>query len=184
MKNAIILHGRGSSPNDYWFPYVKKELEKRGYSVWTPKLPNADRADLMTQLPYVLKNGTFNEETILVGHSSGASLILAILDELKKPIKQAVLVAGFLLRGKPRPDCAVKNEDEYNWKKMKKNVKHIVFINAANDPWGCNDLQGRRMFDYMGGLLIINNDGHMGSDYFNQPYKEFPLIIKLIEANS
>lgn len=37
------------------------------------------------------------------------------------------------------------------------------------------------MFENLGGMLIINNEGHMGSDTFKQPYKEFPLLLKLIE---
>jgi hypothetical protein len=38
------------------------------------------------------------------------------------------------------------------------------------------------MFDKLGGTLIIKSgEGHMGSDSFNQPYKEFPLIITLVK---
>jgi hypothetical protein len=33
----------------------------------------------------------------------------------------------------------------------------------------------------VGGKLIVMHDGHMGSSYFNQPYKEFPLILSLIK---
>jgi hypothetical protein len=37
------------------------------------------------------------------------------------------------------------------------------------------------MFDHLGGTLIVRHgEGHMGSDSFNQPYKEFPLLEKLI----
>ena len=38
------------------------------------------------------------------------------------------------------------------------------------------------MFDTFGGTLIIRHgEGHMGSNAMNQPYKEFPLLLKLIE---
>jgi hypothetical protein len=40
MKNAILLHGAGDSPNSFWLPYVKRELEKVGYQVWSPQLPD------------------------------------------------------------------------------------------------------------------------------------------------
>jgi hypothetical protein len=36
------------------------------------------------------------------------------------------------------------------------------------------------MFDKLGGTQIIRNDGHFGSERFNQPYKEFPLLAKLV----
>ncbi len=182
MKNAVIFHGIGSSPNDFWFPYVRQELEKKGYKVWVPELPQAEDPDIKIQTPYVLKNWKIDGDTILIGHSSGASLILAILEAIDAPIKQAILVSGFLRRGGERPPKAVKeNENDYDWQKIKRNVKNIVFINSANDPWGCDDKEGRLMFERLGGLQIINNDGHMGSTSYNQPYKEFPLLIKLIE---
>ncbi len=56
-----------------------------------------------------------------------------------------------------------------------------MFIHSDNDPWGCSEKQGKEMFDKLGGTLIIKHgEGHMGSDSFNQPYKKFPLLVKLI----
>ena len=158
----------------------KKSRERESYKVWTPQLPDPDASDLAIQLPWVLNHGKFDKETVLIGHSSGASLILPLLEALDTKVSKAILVSGFLTRGGSRPPKAVRDEDKYNWKKIRANVGEIYFINASNDPWGCNDKQGRKMFNNLGGVLIINNDGHMGSVLFKQPYKEFPLLLKLI----
>jgi hypothetical protein len=64
---------------------------------------------------------------------------------------------------------------------MKSHFKDIIFINSDNDPWGCTDVQGRIMFDHLGGTQVIVHEGHMGSTTHKQPYKEFPLLLKLIE---
>lgn len=182
MKNAIILHGLGSNPREFWFPWLKKELEKKGYRVWVPQLPDNDNADLAIQLPYILNKGIFNKGTVIIGHSSGAALILAILDTIHVKVNKAILVAGFLLRGGQRPVKAVKDEDKYNWGKIKTKVSKIFFINSDNDPWGCDHTQGKRMFDHLGGTqIILHNEGHMGSVYFKQPYKKFPLLLALIK---
>jgi len=71
MKNALIFHGTGCSPNSYWLPWLKNELEKEGYQVWIPSLPDSDKPDIKKWLPFVMENGTFSEETILIGHSAG-----------------------------------------------------------------------------------------------------------------
>lgn len=73
MKNAIILHGSGDSPESFWIPWLKSELEKHGYEVWAPLLPDADNPDINKWLPFVMENGKFNNDTIIIGHSAGAT---------------------------------------------------------------------------------------------------------------
>lgn len=178
MKNAIILHGTGDTNQSYWFPYVKKELEKKGYEVWLPQLPNSNKPNLKDWLSFVLRNGKFNQDTVIVGHSAGAQLILSILE--KRKIKQAILVSGY-----PISLCKTsktKERKKLNWKIIRRNVKDIIFINSDNDPWGCDDKQGRILFGHLGGTLIIRHEGHMGSTTYNQPYKKFPLLVGLIEV--
>ena len=69
----------------------------------------------------------------------------------------------------------------YDWEKIKAHSEEFVFINSDNDPWGCDDIQGRRMLDKLGGVqIVMKGEGHMGSVSRNQPYKEFPLLKKII----
>jgi uncharacterized protein len=181
MKNAIILHGTGCNPDKYWLPSIKKFLENKGYSVWVPKLPDADIPDLKKWLPFVLKDGEFNKDTILIGHSAGGPFVLSILENISTTIHKAILVAGYSTM-KNENDNPLILQKEYDWEKIKKNVKDIIFINSNNDPWGCDDKQGLLLFKHLGGTLIIREgEGHMGSDSFKQPYKEFPLLEKLLD---
>ena len=76
MKNAILLQGAGETQESFWLPYVKKELEKRGYKVWLPQLPGIDNPKLKEILPFILKKGVFNQETIMIGHSAGVPFLL------------------------------------------------------------------------------------------------------------
>ncbi len=182
MKNAVILHGTGDRNDMFWFPNVKKILEQRGYQVWLPQLPNADQPNLESWLPFVLENTNFSEETILIGHSAGAQLILSILEKTDIQIRQAILVSGYAKSLRIDADSP-KNIQEFNWEKIKGKAKQFVFINSDNDPWTCDDKQGRIMFDQLGGILVIpKGEGHMGSTTYNQPYATHPLVIKLLDA--
>src|SRR3989338_4738424 len=141
MKNAIILQGAGETTESFWLPYAKRELEKKGYEVWLPQLPDDDDPDIKKNLPFVLKNGKFTKETLAIGHSAGCPLILSVLENINIQIKQAILVSGFC---KPLPGEGATNkilQENYNWEKIKSNVKDIIFINSDNDPWGCDDKQ-------------------------------------------
>ena len=181
MKNAIILHGTSCNPNSFWHPSIKRFLEKLDYSVWVPALPDTDTPNLKKWLPCVLKDGIFTKDTVLIGHSAGSPLILSILERINTPIHNAILIAGYS-QMKSKNDNPLILQKKYNWKKIKKNVKDIIFINSSDDPWGCNDKEGLELFKHLGGTLIIREgEGHMGSDSFKQPYKTFPLLEKLLE---
>lgn len=72
-------------------------------------------------------------------------------------------------------------QGKYDWEKIKNNCGEYIFINSDNDPWGCDDKQGMEMWKKLGGRLILwHGEGHMGSDSFNQPYKEFPFLVSLV----
>lgn len=179
MKNVSIFHGHGGTPNSFWFPWLKSELERAGYEVWLPQLPHTENPDLKEWLSFVLEYGKFDEETILVGHSCACPFILSILERIEVKIRKAILVAGFITPLDEKPDPIL--QESYDWEKIKAHCEEFIIINSDNDPWGCDDKQGRAIFDRVGGTLIIRHgEGHMGSDTFNQPYKEFPLLLRLI----
>lgn len=179
MKNAIILHGTGDPPDLFWYPYLARGLEEKGFEVWLPQLPNAKRPNLADWLPFILKNGKFSGETVIIGHSAGAQIILSLLENREIKIKQAILVSGYA-KPLPKTENDPKNQDSFDWEKIKGKAAEFIFINSDNDPWECTDVQGKIMADNLGGRQIVMHDGHMGSQAYNQPYKEFPLLLQLI----
>lgn len=124
----------------------------------------------------VLKQHTIDESTILIGHSGGAALILSILDHIDITIPQAILVAGYSTLPNDSDEPVL--QQSYDWNKMRTRVSDIYFINSINDPYGCDEKQGRAMFDHLGGTQIVRDDGHFGD--FNQEYPTFELLEKLI----
>ena len=183
MKNAIILHGAGDTPNSFWIPSIKSFLEKKGYQVWAPQLPDANNPNLKKQLPFVLEGGVgrFDKNTILIGHSAAGPLVLSVLENIGVKIHKAVIISGYIFQSKEQPSKIL--QEKYDAQKIKSHVSDLIFINSDNDPWGCDDKQGLSMWQKFGGTLILREkEGHCGSDTFKQPYTRFPLLEKLLEV--
>ncbi|HET9850597.1 MAG TPA: alpha/beta hydrolase [Candidatus Saccharimonadales bacterium] len=176
---AIIFHGTDDRPGAYWQTWLAEELKKAGLNVETPAYPEINHEAIETFLPKVLIAHSFDENTVLVGHSAGGPLILSILENIDTKIRLAVLVAGYSMRVPGEAKDPVL-QDSYDWAKIKAHCQDFVFINSINDPWGCDDKQGRVMFDKLGGTLIIRDEGHFGSGKYNQPYPQLPLVRDLI----
>lgn len=182
QPNAVILHGTSETKESFWLPWLTKELEKRGYSVSVPALPDADHPDLAKWLPKALEE-TYTEDTILIGHSAGGPLMLSVLENINVRIKQALIVSGY---ARQKGELAEKEpilQDQYDWEKIRANAQEIILLNSDNDPWGCDDIEGRYIIDQLGTgkLIVMKGEGHMGSDKFNQPYREFPFLLRLID---
>jgi predicted alpha/beta hydrolase family esterase len=176
-RTATIFHGTGGSPEYCWYGWLGKRLESRGYAVQIPAYPDINREPIETFLPKVLSHHAFDETTVLVGHSAGGALLLSILEHIDVVIPQAILVAGYATAPNTEEEPVL--QASYHWETIKAHVKDIYFVNSAHDPYGCDDRQGRAMFDRLGGTQIIRDDGHFGSP--DQDYPTFELLDRLID---
>jgi predicted alpha/beta hydrolase family esterase len=188
MKNALILHGSGNNSQGNWFPWLKQELESRDWKVWTPDFPNADHPDMDEWCNYVFDNNEwqFNKESVIIGHSAGATLILGILQRFPPDTKinTAILVAGCVqFTSLPEVNEVVIGLLKYSfdWKKIKSSCENFYFIHSDNDRYECNIEQGKIMQKHLGGKLIYKP----GEDHFNletnPKYKKFPLIPEILK---
>ncbi len=181
MPNALILHGTGDKPTDFWFPGIKTLLESGGYEVSVPHLPHPDRPVLADSLSMVFENVTFHDSSIIIAHSSGCPLVLSILERIEAPIEQAICVSGFYQPIDANPDAPLMLQDHYDWQRIRQHTRELILINSDNDPWGCNDAQARAVAAELAATFVIPiGQGHMGSETFGQPYREFPLLERLI----
>lgn len=175
-RRAIIFHGTGAHPGVVWLPWLRERLTERGYAVEAPHYPGLNVEPIASFLPKVLANHAFDADTVLVGHSGGAALLLAVLEHLDARVDQAVLVAGYCTQ--PNTEDEPVLQDSYDWQAIRASARDLYFINSRNDPYGCDDVQGRAMFERLGGTQIVRDDGHFGD--VDQPYASFELLDRLI----
>lgn len=188
MKNALILHGADSHPQNNWFPWLKDELEKKGYKVWVPELPNSGTPILTDWIETIFANEEweFNEETIIIGHSAGATFTLRLLERLPLGIKinKAIMVAPYAERGTKPEYFKYKDgllQIPFAWGKIKNTCKHFYFIASTNDQYQCGTNQSAIFHKALGGEFIIKpGQGHFNLES-NPPYKEFPYLLNLID---
>jgi len=175
-SKAILFHGTGAHPDVVWLPWLRNRLTERGYAVEVPHYPSLNVEPIATFLPTVLANHAFDENTVLIGHSGGAALLLAILEHIETRVDQAILVAGYC--SQPNTEDEPVLQEAYDWAAIRESVSDIYFINSRADPYGCDDEQGRAMFEQLGGTQIVRNDGHFGD--VDQRYDSFELLDRLI----
>ena len=183
MKNALILHGTGADSNSNWFPWMKEKLHERGYKVWVPDLPNSENPNARVNTEYILKNWKFDKDSIIIGHSSGAVLILYILQNLPEDatIDRAFLVSAF------KDDLGWPNlknlfNEPLNWEKIKKHARRIIFLHSDNDPYVPLD-HAKFIAEKIGAELIIKK----GQRHFNLEagpnYAQFPTLLRIVEES-
>jgi predicted alpha/beta hydrolase family esterase/8-oxo-dGTP pyrophosphatase MutT (NUDIX family) len=94
-QKVLLVHGFEGNSQAVWFPWMKSELEARGFEVIVPELPDSAHPQIDTwidTLSPILEN--FTEEDIVVGQSLGSKAIIHAIDKVGKKVKHVYLVAS------------------------------------------------------------------------------------------
>ncbi|MBM17506.1 MAG: esterase [Epsilonproteobacteria bacterium] len=180
MKNVkvILMHGNGGcSPHDYWFPYVKRELEKLDITVIARQFPDAILARDYYWLPFLQDELQADQNTILIGHSSGAVAAMRFAETNK--------ILGTVLVATMHTDLGMETETisgyyskPWNWQDIKNNQSWIVQFASIDDPYipieEARFVQQQLQSDY----IEYHDQGHFGMDVNKT---EFPEIVEAIK---
>ena len=178
-RTAVILHGTGGSPDENWFDWLKGQLGWRGYEVWLPQLPDSDHPDIATYWNYV-RGYPFDEETLIVGHSSGATAALGILHELpeKQRVDRVVCVAGFVRD--EGWNCEGLLIDTYDWPKIRRQANRIDLVWAKDDPV-VSEEQTDGLAERLGVKPLVLPEGrHFSAGSGSMYGRRFPPLLDLI----
>ncbi len=159
QKQALILHAWQNGPDAHWYPWLKKELESRGYTVYLPEIPtmNSNAPDLDTQLRFIETSVPLTGDCVIIGHSLGALLAMRLAE--KHTCTKMFLVAGWDFN-----DLTVEHRSFWqtpmDHEAIQKNVKDIYVISSDNDPYitavTAEDMSKR----LNGKFILIKHAGH------------------------
>jgi len=133
--HAILVHGWKGWPENAWFPWLRRELERRGWTTEALALPRPILPD-RREWVRTIRSAITGSDTVLVGHSLGCLAILWALDEHDgPPVERVVCVSGFA-----RPFVPIRQYREqwfprdFDFQALKTKAKHWSVIHGSFDP--------------------------------------------------
>jgi hypothetical protein len=143
MKKVIIVHRWEGSAEADWYPWLKNELEKKGYKVNVLEMPNPETPVIEEWVGYLKDSiGEVDENTVLIGHSVGCQTILRFLEQANDEVKvgKVLLVAPWLnlvnLSGPEEEEIAKPwLETPIDFQKVKDKSDKFIAWFSDNDPW-------------------------------------------------
>ncbi len=177
MNKVIIIHGNGGGTgNDQWIPWLKSELEARGFEVQNPTMPDNYEAKASIWLPYIKDVLRADEDTILVGWSSGAVAAMRFAEKNK--------ILGSVLIGACYTDLGVESEkiagyydEPWNWDAIRNNQHWIAQFASIDDPVipieECRVVHEKLQTDYR----EFTDRKHFG---YPDPLPTFPELLEVI----
>jgi len=181
MKNAFIINGAFGNPGENWFPWLREELESLGYKVSVPTFPTPEDQNYDSWMKVVesyLKE--FNEDTVLVGHSIGATFALSILEKLDARVAKTILASGFVGKNERELDAINKTiaERDFDWETIKNHSESFSVLHGDDDPYVAMEKP-----EELGRLLgvepiIIPQGGHLNKD---TGFTKFPQLLEIVK---
>ena len=164
-RRVFIIHGWDGTAGSGWKGWMKRELEVRGFSVFSPQMPNAKNPGLEEWLQAMRRLvGKPDEGTYFVGHSLGVTCILRYLESLP----ENVVVGGAVLVAGPTENPGIPQIEgffraPFVWGKIRRHCRKFAAINSDNDRY-IEVRQGHALEEKLGAkLIVLRSRGHFSS---------------------
>jgi uncharacterized protein len=130
---AILIHGNGgSTAADIWLPWLERELTALGLTVTNRTFPDNVKARAQHWLPFITELGA-DEQTILIGHSSGAVAALRYAENHRLWGSVLISVCHTDL-GDSGEAASGYYRAPWDWPRIRANQRWIAIFNATDDP--------------------------------------------------
>lgn len=179
MKRVFIVHRWAGGPADDWRPWLKSELEKDGYQVFVPEMPDTEAPVIEKWVNHLAQVvGVADSETFFVGHSIGCQTILRYLETVDTPVGGAVFVAGWFrlenLEDEETKAIALPwMETPIDAEKIKQVLSKSTLIISDNDPYGAFEENIQKFKELNTQIVVLPGAGHLTS---HDGFLEAPII--------
>lgn len=182
---VLVLHGTNADHTQNWFPWLKNELENLGHEVWVPDLPQADHPNMKRYKEFLLNQDWDFQDSLVIGHSSGAVAILGLLQALPGGVKinTAIMIGAFTKRLSESPSWDMLRDlfdKPFDFKTIQGKAKQFIFIHSADDPY-CPIDDARWLSEQVNGEFIEMPGSKHFSYKLDPRFKEFPKLMEIIK---
>jgi len=181
-SNVIIVHGAYGHPEENWFGWLRRELNKIEMECLVPQLPTPIDQSLAAWMEVFSQgvNQSIGEQSILIGHSLGAAFILRWLEQYECHVSKVILVGAFLGKvGLTKFDVINESffQTPFLWNNIKSSGDEFICYHGTNDGYIAKH-QFELIADNLGAKKIIV----AGAGHFNTAagYVTFPHILHLL----
>jgi len=130
---AILIHGNGGcTAADYWLPWVERELRAVGLDVINFTFPDNVKARARFWLPH-LEALDADDQTILIGHSSGAVAAMRYA-ETHKLLGSILVGVCHTDLGDPFEAASGYYVTPWDWPAIRANQQWIAIYGSSDDP--------------------------------------------------
>lgn len=137
LKKAVIVPGNGAGDVERcnWYGWANQEIEKiPGMTSMLRNMPDPVTARESIWLAFMKEELQCDEDTVIIGHSSGAAAAMRFAETHQ--------VFAIVLVGAYTSDLGDETEREsgyfsrpWQWEEIRRNVKHIVQFGSTDDPF-------------------------------------------------
>ena len=186
MKKIYLIHCWDGTPEDGWYPWLKKELEKENIEVNILTMPDTANPTIEKWTKKVSDTvENLDENTYFIGHSIGCQTILRYLEKQNKKVGGMLLIAPWL---DLLPE-AIEDEDSYNtaypwintpidFEKVKQATNNINCIFSDDDYFVSMDQKQAFKDKLDAKTTLVHQKGHISQDDGIYELKEILDITK------
>jgi hypothetical protein len=133
MPKAILIHGNGGgTAGDIWLPAVERGLRDLGLDVINHTFPDNVKARARYWLPH-LELLDADEQTILIGHSSGAVAAMRYA-ETHRLLGSILVGVCHSDLGDPFEAASGYYDAPWHWSRIRDNQEWIAIYGSTDDP--------------------------------------------------
>lgn len=173
-----LFHGTGSTPRSNWLPWLRDALEARGHRVIVPAFPTPDGQTVAEWMTVLSQYPPPDQQSVLIGHSAGATFALRVLERVTTPVRGAVLVAGVtdVMGNDFDPLLADFLAGGFDWPAIRQNGGELHVFHSSDDPY-VPLRQAETMVAHTAAVAhFVATAGHFSS---SSGYREFPELLEL-----